>query len=54
MEQIAFPLAPIVTTIAALIVASNLGTGITSFGFIAFTVGSVCRALLEPDHWPAR
>ena len=46
MEQIASYAAPIATTIAALITASNLGSRITGIGFIVFTVGSVAWALL--------
>jgi hypothetical protein len=46
MEQIASYIAPIATTIAALIVASNLGSRITGFGFIVFTVGSIGWAAL--------
>jgi len=46
MEQIASIVAPVATTIAALIVASNLGARITGFGFIIFTVGSVAWTLL--------
>ena len=46
MEQIASYLAPVATTIAALIVASNLGSRITGAGFIVFTVGSISWALL--------
>lgn len=41
MEQIASFAAPIATTLGALIVASNLGSRITGFGFIVFTIGSV-------------
>jgi len=41
MEQIANWVAPIATTIAALLVAANLGARITGIGFIAFSVGSV-------------
>lgn len=41
MEQIASILAPVATTIAAFIVAANLGSRITGYGFIIFTVGSV-------------
>ena len=40
MEQIASYVAPVATTIAALIVASNLGARITGFGFIIFTIGT--------------
>jgi hypothetical protein len=46
MEQIASYAAPIATTIAALITASNLGSRITGIGFIVFTVGSIAWALL--------
>ena len=46
MEQIASYVAPVATTIAALIVASNLGARITGFGFIIFTIGSIAWALL--------
>jgi hypothetical protein len=46
MEQFATYLAPVATTTAALIVASNLGSRLTGFGFIVFTVGSVSWALL--------
>jgi hypothetical protein len=46
MEQIASVLAPVATTLAALIVASNLGARITGFGFIVFTVGSVSWSIL--------
>lgn len=46
MQQIASFLAPIATTIAALIVASNLGARITGFGFVVFTVGSVSWTVL--------
>lgn len=46
MEQIASVLAPVATTLAALIVASNLGARITGFGFIIFTIGSVSWSIL--------
>lgn len=46
MEQIVTYLAPVATTIAALIVASNLGARITGFGFIIFAVGSVSWTIL--------
>lgn len=46
METIASLAAPVATTLAALIVASNLGARITGFGFIIFTVGSVCWAAI--------
>lgn len=41
MEDIATWLAPIATTIAALMTASNLGSRITGWGFVVFTVGSL-------------
>jgi hypothetical protein len=46
MEGIASVVAPIATTIAALVVASNLGARITGYGFIVFTVGSLAWAAL--------
>lgn len=46
MDQIASIAAPVTTTLAALIVASNLGARITGYGFIIFTIGSVAWALL--------
>ena len=41
MESIATWVAPIATTIAALMTASNLGSRTTGYGFIVFTVGSL-------------
>ena len=41
MENIATWVAPVATTIAALMTASNLGSRITGLGFIVFTVGSL-------------
>jgi len=41
MEDIASWLAPVATTIAALMTASNLGSRITGYGFAVFTVGSL-------------
>ena len=46
MEQTASFVAPVATTLAALIVASNLGARITSVGFIVFTLGSVSWTIL--------
>lgn len=46
MEQIASFVAPVATTLAALIVASNLGARITGFGFVVFTLGSVSWTIL--------
>ncbi len=41
MEQIADWVAPIATTLAAVLVAANLGARITGIGFIVFAIGSV-------------
>ncbi|MEO6248663.1 MAG: PRC-barrel domain containing protein [Sphingomicrobium sp.] len=41
MEEFATWAAPITTTIAALMTASNLGSRITGWGFVVFTVGSI-------------
>jgi len=46
MENIASWVAPVATTIAALMTASNLGARTTGFGFIVFTVGSIAWAAL--------
>lgn len=41
MQQAANWIAPIATTLAAILVAANLGAKITGYGFIVFSVGSV-------------
>lgn len=41
MESIATWVAPVATIIAALMTASNLGSRITGYGFIVFTLGSL-------------
>ncbi len=41
MSEIAHWVAPIATTFAAIIVAANLGTRLTGWGFVVFCVGSV-------------
>lgn len=41
MEQLASWVAPVATTVAALMTASNLGSRITGWGFVVFTVGSI-------------
>lgn len=41
MEDIATWIAPIATTIAALMTASNLGSRVTGWGFVVFTIGSL-------------
>ncbi|MGI4875863.1 MAG: hypothetical protein ACRYG4_00075 [Janthinobacterium lividum] len=46
MEHIANWVAPIATTIAAVMVAANAGTRITGFGFIAFAIGSIAWMMI--------
>jgi hypothetical protein len=46
MEQIASIVAPVATTIAAFIVASNFGARVTGYGFVIFTVGSIAWTAL--------
>lgn len=41
MEDIAGWIAPIATTVAALMTAANLGSRVTGWGFVIFTIGSV-------------
>ena len=41
MEAAANWIAPIATTIAAIMVAANLGSRLTGYGFIVFSVGSI-------------
>lgn len=41
MESVANIVAPVATTIAAILVAANLGTRITGYGFIMFSIGSI-------------
>ena len=41
MEAAANWVAPIATTIAAVMVAANLGSRLTGYGFIVFSVGSI-------------
>ena len=41
MEQISSWIAPIATTIAACMTAANLGSRVTGWGFVVFTVGSL-------------
>jgi hypothetical protein len=41
MQSIATWVAPVATTIAALMTASNLGSRVTGYGFVVFTVGSL-------------
>jgi hypothetical protein len=46
METIASWVAPVATTIAALMTASNLGSRVTGWGFAVFLVGSIAWAVL--------
>lgn len=46
MEAIAGWVAPVATTIAALMTASNLGSRMTGYGFIVFTIGSIAWLML--------
>ena len=46
MESIASWVAPVATTIAALMTASNLGSRVTGWGFAVFLVGSIAWAAL--------
>ena len=41
METAANWVAPIATTLAAIMVAANLGTRITGWGFVVFSIGSI-------------
>lgn len=41
MEQAANWVAPIATTIAAIMVAANLGSRLTGYGFVVFSIGSI-------------
>lgn len=53
MEDIATWIAPIATTIAALMTASNLGSRVTGWGFAVFTIGSIAWiALGLATHQP--
>lgn len=46
MESIAGWVAPIATTIAAMMTAANLGARVTGWGFVVFTLGSICWSLV--------
>jgi hypothetical protein len=46
MNDIAAWLAPAATVIAAIMTAANLGAKITGWGFIVFTVGSICWCIV--------
>jgi len=42
METLAQWIAPIATMIAAMMTAANLGARLTGWGFVVFTIGSIC------------
>jgi hypothetical protein len=46
MEQIAAWIAPAATMIAAMMTAANLGTRVTGWGFVIFTVGSIAWSIV--------
>lgn len=46
MEDVAGWVAPVATTIAAIMVAANLGSRITGYGFIVFCIGSIAWTLI--------
>jgi len=46
MEQVAGWVAPLATTLAAVMVAANLGARLTGYGFIVFGVGSVAWMII--------
>lgn len=53
MSEIAGWIAPLATTIAAILVAANLGARITGFGFIVFSIGSIAWGLVALDSGQA-
>jgi hypothetical protein len=46
VEMLAGWVAPIATMIAAMMTAANLGARVTGWGFVIFTIGSICWTLL--------
>ena len=46
MDHVATWLAPAPTMIAAMMTAANVGSRITGYGFIIFTVGSICWVII--------
>ncbi len=46
MTDIAGWIAPVATMIAAMMTAANLGTRVTGWGFVVFTIGSVCWSII--------
>ena len=49
MNDIAAWVAPAATVIAAVMTAANLGARITGWGFVVFTVGSVCWCIIAVE-----
>ena len=46
MEQIPSYVAPAATMIAAMMTAANLGARVTGWGFVVFTLGSICWSII--------
>lgn len=46
MSDIAGWIAPVATMIAAMMTAANLGARVTGWGFVVFTLGSVCWSIV--------
>lgn len=46
MNEIAGWVAPAATMIAAMMTAANLGARVTGWGFVVFTVGSICWSII--------
>lgn len=46
MQELAGWLAPAATMIAAMMTAANLGARVTGWGFVVFTLGSICWSIL--------
>lgn len=46
MENLSGWIAPIATMIAAMLTAANLGARVTGWGFVIFTIGSVCWSIV--------
>ena len=46
LDNAAGLVAPVATTIAAVMVAANLGSRLTGFGFIVFSIGAVALAIV--------
>lgn len=53
MSEIAGWIAPMATTIAAILVAANFGARVTGFGFIVFSIGSIAWGVVALDSGQA-